>query len=132
VPIANAIGALGKNDALRNMRTQRIQILDSHLTKVPEDARARCILAGDYAALGQMEQANREANLAMALRPNEAMVLYNLACVFCGMGKREEALSSLRKASEAGAKDATWARRDPDLAPLHGDPEFERLYPAVE
>jgi hypothetical protein len=22
-----------------------------------------------------------------------------------------------------------WARRDPDLSLLHGDPEFERLYP---
>jgi len=68
----------------------------------------------------------------MALRPNEAMVLYNLACVFCGMGKIDEALSALRKASEAGARDSTWARRDPDLLPLHGNPEFERLYPATE
>jgi non-specific serine/threonine protein kinase len=68
----------------------------------------------------------------MALRPNEAMVLYNLACVFYGMGRKDEALSALRKASEAGAHDATWSRRDPDLLPLHGDPEFERLYPATE
>jgi hypothetical protein len=22
-----------------------------------------------------------------------------------------------------------WARHDPDLIPLHGDPEFDRLYP---
>jgi hypothetical protein len=22
-----------------------------------------------------------------------------------------------------------WARRDPDLIPLHDDPEFDRLYP---
>jgi len=38
-------------------------------------------------------------------------------------------LEALRKAWEAGFKDPDWARRDPDLALLHGDPEFERLYP---
>ena len=25
---------------------------------------------------------------------------------------------------------ADWVRRDPDLASLHGEPEFEKLYPA--
>jgi non-specific serine/threonine protein kinase len=37
----------------------------------------------------------------------------------------------LRKAWDAGFRDPTWARRDPDLALLHGDAEFERLYPAA-
>ncbi|MDP9362415.1 MAG: protein kinase [Acidobacteriota bacterium] len=132
VPIMNAIGALGKSERLRNLNIQRIQVLETHLTKVPEDARARTLLSSDYAAVGRMEDANREANLAMALRPNEAMVLYNLACVFCRMQRKEEALSALRKASEAGAKDAAWARRDPDLALLRDDPEFNRLYPPTE
>ncbi len=30
---------------------------------------------------------------------------------------------------DAGFKDPAWARRDPDLELLHGDPEFDRLYP---
>jgi TolB-like protein/Flp pilus assembly protein TadD len=132
IPIMNAIGALGKNERFRNLNLQRIQVLEMHLTKVPEDARARCILAGDYAAVGRFEDATREADLAMALRPNEAMVLYNLACVFCVMERKEDALAALRKAAQAGAKDAAWARRDPDLALLHDDPEFNRLYPPPE
>jgi hypothetical protein len=39
-------------------------------------------------------------------------------------------MDTLRQAWEAGFKDSTWARRGPDLAILHGDAEFEQLYPA--
>ncbi len=46
-----------------------------------------------------------------------------------GMGVVYEAIDTLRKAWEAGFKDSSWARRDPDLAKLHDDPEFDRLYP---
>ncbi len=129
VPITNALGALGKDETLRNVRQRRILALENHLKPVPEDARARVLLAGDYADMDRMEDAVREANLAMALRPNEATVLYNLACVFCKMQKKSEGLDALRKAWNAGFKEADWARRDPDLALIHDDPEFERLYP---
>ncbi|HEY3176738.1 MAG TPA: protein kinase [Candidatus Polarisedimenticolia bacterium] len=129
VPIANALGALGKTEALRNLSQRRMMALENHLKQVPEDARARVLLAGDYAAQGRIEDAVREANLAVTLRPNEATVLYNAACAFCEMKKKPEALDALRKAWDAGFRDAEWARRDPDLALLHGDPEFERLYP---
>jgi serine/threonine protein kinase/Tfp pilus assembly protein PilF len=130
VPIHNALGALGKKEGLRNVVLQRIQVLEAHLKKVPEDARARTLLATDYAHVGRVEDAVRDANLAMALRSNDAMVLYNVACVFGQLGKKPEALDALRKASDAGWNDATWARRDPDLAVVHGDPEFEAIYPA--
>ena len=129
VPILNALGALGKEEALRNVRQRQIQALENHLKSVPEDARARVLLASNYASLGRREDATREANLAVALRPNDALVLYNLACAFCQMEKKPEALDALRKAWNVGFKDSDWARRDPDLALLHGDPEFERLYP---
>ena len=116
---------------MRPVRQQRAQVLEAHIRKVPEDARARTILAGDYAEIGRIEDAMREANLAMALRPNEATVLYNVACVFCAMQKPAEALEALKKAWEAGFKDPSWTRRDPDLRSLHGHPDFERLYPPL-
>jgi non-specific serine/threonine protein kinase len=65
----------------------------------------------------------------MVLRANDAMVLYNVACCFGQLNRKEDALRALRKAWDAGFRDPAWARRDPDLALLHGDAEFERLYP---
>jgi non-specific serine/threonine protein kinase len=38
-------------------------------------------------------------------------------------------MDALRKAWQAGFPRSDWARRDPDLALLHGDPEFDKLYP---
>ena len=132
VPITNALGALGKKDALDKMRQREIQALEVHIRTVPEDARARTLLAGDYASLGLVDAAEREASLAISLRPNEAIVLYNAACVFCQIERKDDAIAALRKAWEAGFIDPDWVRRDPDLALLRGDPEFERLYPAPE
>ncbi len=129
IPISNALSALGKQEALKTMRYRQIQAFEAHLRQVPEDARARILLAGAYADEGRGEDAVREASLAMVLRPNEATVLYNAACTFCALGRRAEALDALGRAWRAGFRDADWARRDPDLEMLHDDPEFEKLYP---
>jgi serine/threonine protein kinase/tetratricopeptide (TPR) repeat protein len=129
VPVMNALGALGKQELRRNVLLRRVAALENHLKQVPEDARARILLGGDYAELNRVEDAMRETNLAMTLRANEASILYNAACNYCLLKTKADALHALRKAWEAGFKDATWARRDPDLSLLHGDPEFERMYP---
>jgi non-specific serine/threonine protein kinase len=129
IPIMNALGALGREDAKRHVRQRLLQAFENHLREVPEDARARILRAGMYAQEGRTDDAVREASLAMVLRPNEATVLYNAACTFANLGKKAEAIDALRKAWDAGYKDAEWTRRDPDLTILHGDPEFERLYP---
>ena len=130
IPIANALGALGKEEALRNFRQRQAAALEHHLQLVPEDARARVILASSFAEMKRLEDAIRETNFAVTLRPNDPNVQYNAACTFCHLNKKPEALKALRKAWEAGYTDAEWTRRDPDLVLLHGEPEFERLFPA--
>jgi serine/threonine protein kinase/Flp pilus assembly protein TadD len=129
VPILNALGALGNEEGQRNMTRRAVDVLSNHLKQVPEDARARVLLGAYCAELGREEDALRELNLAITLRANEASILYNAACAYCRLKRKVEALDSLRKAWEAGFHDAAWARRDPSLVLLHGDPEFERLYP---
>jgi non-specific serine/threonine protein kinase len=129
VPIQNALKALGKPDALKNVRQQAIQAFETQLGQVPEDARARILLSEAYATDGRFDEATREADLAMVLRPNDANVHYNAACTFCAMSKKTEAMAALGRAWKTGFRDPDWVRRDPDLALLHGDPEFERLYP---
>jgi serine/threonine protein kinase/tetratricopeptide (TPR) repeat protein len=131
VPIENALGVLGKDEALRNVRQRSILALENHLKEMPEDARARTLLATDYAGVNRVEDAMREASLAMVLRPDDSMVHYNAACTFCSLNKKAEALEAMARAWKAGYRDPIWARRDPDLMPLHGEPEFDRLYPPV-
>jgi non-specific serine/threonine protein kinase len=129
IPIQNALGALGKTDALNNFTYRMIAIFEEHVKKVPEDARARVLLANSYAGRGRFDDAKREADMAMLLRPGDTMILYNIACVFCLMDNAKDAMNALKKAVGAGYSNAAWARQDPDLALLHGDPEFDRLLP---
>jgi serine/threonine protein kinase/Tfp pilus assembly protein PilF len=129
VPILNALGTIGGEKAKLNMYVRFSAAIENHLKQVPEDARARILLGATYAKLGREEDALRELNLSVTLRANEASILYNAACAYCGLNRKAEALDALRKAWEAGSKDAVWTRRDPDLMLLHGDPDFERMYP---
>jgi serine/threonine protein kinase/tetratricopeptide (TPR) repeat protein len=129
VPIINTLGGMKREQARLNMTQRTVVALENQLKHVPEDARARVLLGAYYAELGREQDALRELNLAVTLRANEASILYNAACVYCLLKKKKEALDALRQAWEAGSKDAVWARRDPDLSLLHGDPDFERMYP---
>lgn len=132
IPIHNALGALGKTETLNNYTYREIAIFEGQLKKTPEDARVRVLLAGNYAFQSRFDDAQRELDLAMALRPDDTMILYNSACTLCEMDRLPEAMTALRKAWEAGYRNPVWTRQDPDLARLHGDPEFERLYPPYD
>src|SRR3984957_447572 len=129
VPILNSLGSLEREYISLNMTRRFASALENHLKQVPEDARARVLLGANYARLSREQDALRELQMAVTLRADESSILYNAACTYCRLNRKVEALDALRKAWDAGSRDPIWTRRDPDLLPLHGDPEFERLYP---
>ena len=63
----------------------------------------------------------------MALRPNDGNVLYNAACTYGVLGKKPEALDTLKRAFAAGYGNTNWASKDSDLQCLHDNAEFRDL-----
>jgi serine/threonine protein kinase/tetratricopeptide (TPR) repeat protein len=127
VPYIMALDRVGRTAEADSLREGRVVALERQLEMVPEDARARILLATNYAHFKKNEAAINEVKKALTLRPNDANILYNAACTYGLMDKKAEALDLLRKMKESGFSQLDWARRDPDLACLHNDPEFLAL-----
>jgi adenylate cyclase len=109
------------------LRERGIRALEKQLDTVPEDVRARMLLAGYYVAVGKTEDGMRQLQTAVALRPRDSNVLYNAACTYALLQRPGEAIEMLRAAKDAGWANLEWAERDPDLISLRDDPEFQRL-----
>jgi len=130
IPFINAVQGLHRQQEASRLIHKQMEVLAKQIQAVPEDMRARNLIANRYAVLGKVEEAETEMKMAVALRPNDPSILYNAACLYGILGNKREALGMLAKSKAAGFRDANWVRRDPDLSCLHNDPEFERLYPA--
>ncbi len=127
IPLYNALERLGQTEAARSVRQRHMRVLEQQLELVPEDVRARILLAANHAVFRNEPAAVRELQIALALRPNDSNILYNAACVYALFERKPEALDMLRKTKAAGFTNWDWISRDPDLACLHDDPEFHRL-----
>jgi serine/threonine protein kinase/Flp pilus assembly protein TadD len=127
VPYGNVLQRLGRGDAFHQLRARMMGVLEKQLEMVPEDVRARILLAGLYAEFRREDDAIRQVETAVALRPGDSNVLYNAACTYGLLGMKPVAMQTLAKAFEAGYGNHEWAARDPDLASLRNDPEFQRL-----
>jgi serine/threonine protein kinase/Tfp pilus assembly protein PilF len=127
VPYGVCLERLGRKKESERMRERMNIILRQQLEIVPEDVRARILLASNLAAIGEAEEAIRHLQTAVALRPNDGNTLYNAACTLGILQRKVESLDTLKKAIAAGYGNLNWAARDADLDCLHDDPEFRKL-----
>ncbi|MGB7437682.1 MAG: protein kinase [Candidatus Acidiferrum sp.] len=125
IPLESALKGLNQNEAVLDLRQRFRRALEQQLEMVPEDVRARVLLAASHADFNDADRAILELERAIALRPNDSNILYNAACVYAALLRKQEALTMLKKARENGYHNVVWMTRDPDLACLHSDPEFQ-------
>ncbi|PYU78446.1 MAG: hypothetical protein DMG50_27520 [Acidobacteria bacterium] len=57
----------------------------------------------------------------------DAHTIYNVACTYSHLQMKKEALTTLKRAAEAGFSEWDLAARDTDLACLREEPEFKRM-----
>lgn len=127
--LASTYEALGLTEEAIRMHQQARESEIEHLRKTPDDALARAFLAISLIRDGQIEQGIAQAELARTIAPNDGRLRYNVACAFAVAGQKERAMDELKGALNVVADYITdWPVRDPDLAILHDDPEFIRLF----
>jgi TolB-like protein/Flp pilus assembly protein TadD/tRNA A-37 threonylcarbamoyl transferase component Bud32 len=120
--------SLGRSNDAATMRREALTIIAQHLQMYPDDARAYYFGAGAALAGGQKDKALNWLERALAVDPEDPLILYNVACVYAQMSKTEEAIDCLeRTVSHGGTGHREWMRHDSDLDSLRGNPRFEAL-----
>ncbi len=127
LPYIGALERLGLKKEAAQYREKLNVVLQQQLERVPEDVRARILLGSMLALTGHEEESVRQLQTAVALRPNEANILYNAACTYGVMKRKPEALDMLKRAVAAGYGNLDWMRNDPDIDCVHDEPEFKKL-----
>jgi TolB-like protein/Flp pilus assembly protein TadD len=128
VPYGRALRRLGRTNEAEHLQERFIKALRQQLELVPEDVRARILLATQLANHKEdADEAIRHLQTAVALRPGDPSTLYNAACTYGVLGKKVEALETLKKSFAAGYSNYDWAAKDTDLDCLHNDVEFQKL-----
>jgi TolB-like protein/Tfp pilus assembly protein PilF/class 3 adenylate cyclase len=124
---ADALVKLGRHDEALDASRQGLKVVDAHLELNPDDARAWYLSTTPLMRLGQRNQALERARRALAIDPEDAGVLYNVACFYAVAGSSEEALEHLDKAIQNGFGHREWLENDSNFDSIRDEPRFQAL-----
>jgi non-specific serine/threonine protein kinase len=104
-----------------------VEAARKHLAFHADDPRALYLGGGGLVELGELDQAKEWVARALAIDPDDANTLYNVACVYAQLDESERALDCLERAIDSGMGEADWIQNDPYFDPLRKLPRFRAL-----
>jgi TolB-like protein/Tfp pilus assembly protein PilF len=124
---SDALAKLRRDDEVLEAARLGIKLADVHLELNPDDARAWYLSGAALMRLGKVDEALERTCRAYAIDPEDAGVLYNVACNYALAGKPDEAIDYLEKAIRNGFGQRSWVENDSALDSLRDDPRFQDL-----
>jgi adenylate cyclase len=124
---ADVLSKLGRHEEVVEAARQGTKLADASLELNPDDARAWYLSAAALIRLGRIEEGLERGRRAFAVDPEDAAVLYNLACNYALAGLHQEAINHLEKALQHGFGHREWLENDSTLDPLRNEPRFQAL-----
>jgi serine/threonine protein kinase/tetratricopeptide (TPR) repeat protein len=118
---------LGRTDEAAAARREGIRRAERQLELEPENTRALVLGGCALVTDGQLERGLEWTKRALAVAPEDPMVILNTACVYARAGMTEEALFYLEKTFGRGLGKRAWIERDPDYDLIRDDPRFQAL-----
>lgn len=113
-------------DEKRNLDVE-IGFIEGVVRKDPEYVEALQILGDDYTKRGRFDDGLKIDEQLAHLRPQDATVLYNLACSYSLTERVADAFNALHRALAAGYSDFKWMAQDPDLESLRKHPLYDEV-----
>jgi len=99
------------------------------ILKQKEDFIQALIAVGDlYTKKGFYERGLAVDQKLSRLRPNDPVILYNLACSYSLLNQIDEAFAAIQRAVDAGYTNLDFLQNDTDLANLFHDERFQRYF----
>ena len=128
--LAQVYRALGQDDKRDDARKRTLEVIEKRLETSPDDARALCFGSINLIEDGQTERGMEWLERAENSLANDALNLYNVACVYANIGEIDKALDCLEKSHRSGMAEVDWMMNDSDLDTLRDHPRFKALIAA--
>jgi tetratricopeptide (TPR) repeat protein len=125
--VAQIYADLGHANAAKASRLHGVAIAEEHLKLNPDDVRALYMGANGLVALGEIEKGRGWAKRAVAMEPDDPMLLYNVSCIFSLAGRADDALDYIERAVDAGLTQRGWLEHDSNLDLIRSTPRFQAL-----
>lgn len=128
--LAQVYRALGKEKERTDARQRTLEAIEKRLQTSPNDSRALCFGSLNLLEAGQTAKGLEWLKRAEESDPDDALNLYNVACVYSNMGEIEKGIDCLEQSVRKGMAQMDWITHDTDLDNLRDHPRFKALLPA--
>jgi TolB-like protein/Tfp pilus assembly protein PilF len=118
---------LGREAAAAAANRQRVEVVERRLEFNPDDVPMLLDGASALAALGERQRSLEWASRILDKAGDDALVLYNLACLYSLAGEVTSALEALEKSYAAGLADPEWMKQDSDLDNIRKHARYKEL-----
>ena len=115
---------------LRNL-DQEILFLEGLVRRDESYVEALQVLGDDYTRRGRFADGLKIDQRLCKLRPDSALIHYNLACSYSLTRQLDLAVETLEKSLSLGYRDFRWMSQDPDLENLREHPGYKRIQAKV-
>ncbi len=128
--LAQVYRALDQPEKRDDARRRTLEVIEKRLETSPDDARALCFGSLNLLEAGETEKGMEWLERAKNSLGDDAVNLYNVACVYSNIGHIDEALDCLEKSVRKGMAEVDWMINDSDLDNLRDHPRFKALLKA--
>jgi adenylate cyclase len=129
--LAQVYRTLGREEESKEACRLTLEAIEKHLLVNPRDSRALCFGSMSLFEEDRDEEGSEWLQRAIAADPDDAMNMYNVACVYARTDKIEEAIDCLEQSVGKGMAEIDWMVNDSDLDSLRDHPRFKKLLVAA-